>query len=83
MTLHGPVESSTEIVPIMHVLHASNSSSVTSLPHSLHRRQLPQSLGMIIWDSGMVSDLLGETLPSSSKAEAVLSLLMLQGALGY
>lgn len=31
----------------------------------------------------MVSDLLGETLPFSGKAEAVLSLLMLQGALGY
>lgn len=74
MTLHGPIESSTEIVPIMHVLHVSNSSSVTSLPHSVHRRQLPQSLWMITWDSGMVSDLLGVTLPFSSKAEAVVSL---------
>lgn len=67
MALHGPVESSAEIVPIMHVLHASISSSVTSLPHSVHSRQLPQSVGMIIWDSGIVSDSLGVTLPFSSK----------------
>lgn len=70
VTLHGPVESSAEIVSITHVLHASNSSSVTSLPHSVHRRQLPQSAGMISWDSAMVSDSLGVTLPFSSKGRS-------------
>lgn len=69
VTLHGPVESSAEIVPIMHVLHASNSSSVTSLPHSIHRRQLPQSLGMIVWDNGIVSDSLEVALPFSCKGK--------------
>lgn len=38
----------------MHVLHAS---TLTSLPHSVDRRQLPQSKWGTIRDNGMLSDL--------------------------
>lgn len=65
MTLHGPAESRTELVPICMCFMPA--LFVTSLPHSVHRRELPQSVQMIIRDNDMVSDLPRVALPSSSE----------------